>query len=728
MGPRTTYYSLAKERLKGKHPRVYNLILIFALLSLTGSATFLISDILSFGIDYDNAGIQSSQGMSGPEKGSIFPTSWMDNKESQKAAEDGGEEKELTFSALEANSSPNEAIGDHSTSNSTGKDEMGSTKRELNSSQTNSTAGQVTGSITSASAKKAGTIASSSKSHSSSSSSSSSRSRSSSNKAEEKAAKAALPNNESTNGTAAVGTSIAQLLGSSSATISTPTDNATAKLQSNKQPAGVYRNESPQYSIDLDEGKDSDYGSEPQRSEANAAATAARMKALADEQGSEEAENEYEAGKQAKAEIPAKVKTPAEFETQNEKTPARTETAVEIETTANQETSIKTETIVKTKSPIRAEIKLKAETTAEIETEANAEKLDKAETKAKTKAPAKTETQLKTETAIKTETQEKAETMNKAEMPSEVKKPVEARMQAKAEMPAKIETSAKSQTPVEAKTPVKTETPVKAETVAETEATAMTETQVKATGEESSAESARTIEGQEIRSKQTENLAREKAERYDQVANERIESSSSNERDLAKKSESARKASQIAAERSTKLQESRSEMGDDLARERRERNDAAVNAKALAAPSSSEESKKEAVPPSMPASDSEKGEGSNAGLGPASAQYTPPAQAGKDAASLSRASALTSRNEAQRERVESKESTRSAIYAISKEVNSDRMEQSEKIAASKADRSVAAADSKATASALRSQAQSERMKAKEEARELAHPAASVRNK
>jgi len=89
---------------------------------------------------------------------------------------------------------------------------------------------------------------------------------------------------------------------------------------------------------------------------------------------------------------------------------------------------------------------------------------------------------------------------------------------------------------------------------------------------------------------------------------------------------------------------------------------------------------------------------------------------------------MISRNEAQKERVESKESTISAIYAISKEVNSGRMEQSEKIAASRADRSVAAADSKATASTLRSQAQSERMKAKEETRELARSAAYVKNK
>jgi hypothetical protein len=89
---------------------------------------------------------------------------------------------------------------------------------------------------------------------------------------------------------------------------------------------------------------------------------------------------------------------------------------------------------------------------------------------------------------------------------------------------------------------------------------------------------------------------------------------------------------------------------------------------------------------------------------------------------------MISRNEAQSERMESKDSTRSAIYVKSKEGKSSRIDQSEKIAANRADRSVAAAESKATALTLKSQAQSERMEAKEKARELAHSAAYVRNR
>jgi hypothetical protein len=46
---RTTYYSLAREILIKKHPKVFNILLILALISMTGLAVFLISDILSFG-------------------------------------------------------------------------------------------------------------------------------------------------------------------------------------------------------------------------------------------------------------------------------------------------------------------------------------------------------------------------------------------------------------------------------------------------------------------------------------------------------------------------------------------------------------------------------------------------------------------------------------------------------------------------------------------------------
>ena len=53
-GSRTTYYSLAREKLLRKHPRILNVLLVLALISLAGFAAFLLSDILSFGSNSDH--------------------------------------------------------------------------------------------------------------------------------------------------------------------------------------------------------------------------------------------------------------------------------------------------------------------------------------------------------------------------------------------------------------------------------------------------------------------------------------------------------------------------------------------------------------------------------------------------------------------------------------------------------------------------------------------------
>jgi len=274
MGSRTTYYSLAKDRLKGNHPRIYNLILMLTLMSLTGTAAFLISDIFSFDIDYDDMSIQGGKGI-------IFPALWGDKKAISDATNDGGQETEDPLSAFDANSSPNKAMSSQSTSNSTVKDENGNASMELDSSKTSSATGAATGSI--ASAKKTSSSTSSKKSHSSSGSSSSSRSKSSSEKEE----KAAVPDNESANTNATNQTMITQLPENRSDTLSTQKDNATAKEQSNKPTAGVYRNESPQSLIDHDRGDDPASGSKSLNSETAAAGTTHGMEILADDGGQE---------------------------------------------------------------------------------------------------------------------------------------------------------------------------------------------------------------------------------------------------------------------------------------------------------------------------------------------------------------------------------------------------------------------------------------------------------
>ncbi len=53
-GSRTTYYSLAREKLLSKHPRILNVLLVLVLISMAGFAAFLLSDILSFGSNSDH--------------------------------------------------------------------------------------------------------------------------------------------------------------------------------------------------------------------------------------------------------------------------------------------------------------------------------------------------------------------------------------------------------------------------------------------------------------------------------------------------------------------------------------------------------------------------------------------------------------------------------------------------------------------------------------------------
>jgi len=68
-GSRTTYYCLAREKLLGKHPRILNVLLVLALISLAGLAAFLLSDILSFGSNSDHqtflAGLEGQDSIDG---------------------------------------------------------------------------------------------------------------------------------------------------------------------------------------------------------------------------------------------------------------------------------------------------------------------------------------------------------------------------------------------------------------------------------------------------------------------------------------------------------------------------------------------------------------------------------------------------------------------------------------------------------------------------------------
>lgn len=660
VGSKTTYYSLAKDKLKGKHPRIYNLILIFTLLSLTSTAAFLISDILSFGINFDNPGVDGSKGLPGPEKSSLFP-SLTDSKASPKA-EDAAWDSEPTLSVLDANSSPGDEISSQLTANSTGIEELGKDVGEQNSSHTGSIAVQAAGSTSSS--KPAGKSTSTSKSHSSSGSSSSSRSRSSSDKKGEN--EAAVPNNESPNLTATNQTTVVQLLENSSATLPASNDTAGIEEQLNRVPAGIYRSESPQIAVDQKGRDDSGSRSEHLMSETNAAGMTAGLNSQADNEESSEAENAGKDGKQETEAIRAAISTHA-----IPVPPAKSETIVNVKNPDKAETLAKQEMAVKTGTP------------------------DRTKTQVEPEIAGKTEKPTREETPNEAETSARPEEAGKTELPDD------ASMQIKAEATSKIETPVKLEATVEAEKPAGVVTTARSETIGRDR------TPVRSAQERS--KSAIAIERQESRSKQTSELSSLRAENNEGTAIGRVQSSSSIERERTEKRESAMKASLTASQRSAKLQESQSEKENTIAQERAECSDVAIRAKAPAAPSVSEDGRGVSLS-STTAADSQRDEKSDARLDPTAAGSSLTAQEGKDAVSLSKASASISRIQAQRE------------------LKSSRPERSEKKADFRADRTDAQAASKASAATLRTRAQSERMEAKEKASEMAQSAMNARKR
>ena len=65
-GSTITYYGLARERVLKKYPRQISVLVILVLISMSGLALFLISDLVSFASNSDHKGIFSGLGPSGP--------------------------------------------------------------------------------------------------------------------------------------------------------------------------------------------------------------------------------------------------------------------------------------------------------------------------------------------------------------------------------------------------------------------------------------------------------------------------------------------------------------------------------------------------------------------------------------------------------------------------------------------------------------------------------------
>lgn len=75
-----TYYGLAREKLVNKYPRLPSVLVILALICMTGLALFIISDLVSFATNQDQKGVSAGLDLKGPEKGIVPMTIGNENR------------------------------------------------------------------------------------------------------------------------------------------------------------------------------------------------------------------------------------------------------------------------------------------------------------------------------------------------------------------------------------------------------------------------------------------------------------------------------------------------------------------------------------------------------------------------------------------------------------------------------------------------------------------------
>ncbi len=80
-GSSITYYGLAREKLMNKYPWLISVLIILALICMTGLAMFLISDLVSFASNPDQRDASVGLGLKGLENGIILSTSDKEKSE-----------------------------------------------------------------------------------------------------------------------------------------------------------------------------------------------------------------------------------------------------------------------------------------------------------------------------------------------------------------------------------------------------------------------------------------------------------------------------------------------------------------------------------------------------------------------------------------------------------------------------------------------------------------------
>jgi hypothetical protein len=124
---RTTYYGLVRDNLMNEHSKMFNLLLILALLVMTGLAAFLTSDILSIASDSSYKGAIAHY-LSEPKKGFIEPTA-ANSSDSKKSPLSTGITKTAGGNITEKLNASNQS-GIKDSSNSSRIDKVASSKSE----------------------------------------------------------------------------------------------------------------------------------------------------------------------------------------------------------------------------------------------------------------------------------------------------------------------------------------------------------------------------------------------------------------------------------------------------------------------------------------------------------------------------------------------------------------------------------------------------------------------
>ncbi len=120
----------------GKHPRIFNLLLILILISMTGLAAFLISDILSFGFNSDHKCVLAGIEFRDPIMSTMSAANWNEKRTNLAVKDNPKAQKDEPNRISSANSSQNDSNLSLMAANASGMESNSTTKIESVSQKT----------------------------------------------------------------------------------------------------------------------------------------------------------------------------------------------------------------------------------------------------------------------------------------------------------------------------------------------------------------------------------------------------------------------------------------------------------------------------------------------------------------------------------------------------------------------------------------------------------------